>query len=77
MSVQWDFDHLSPSELEMIGHVFLALAQWKPSYTNETQGVTRVTPDGAGDSGEEFPGCNSVTEFPETAKMPPLALAKG
>jgi len=71
--IQWVFDNFSADDLVMIGHISLALAQWKPTELTETPGVTRVTPDGAGDSGDEFPGCNSVTEFPETPKMPYLA----
>lgn len=75
--IQWEFENLSPDDLVMIGHIYLALAQWKPNEPKETQGGTRVTPDGAGDSGDEFPGCNSVTEFPETPKMPYLAHVGG
>lgn len=71
--IQWVLDNFSADDLVMIGHIYLALAQWKPNEPKETPGVTRVTPDGAGDSGAEFPGCNSVTEFPETPKMPYLA----
>lgn len=71
--IRWDYDHLSPDELVMIGHVFLALAQWKPTELTETPGVTRVTPDGAGVLGDKFPGCNSVTELPSAPKMPYLA----
>lgn len=71
--IQWEFENLSPDDLAMIGHVYLALAQWKPNEPKETPGVTRGNQGGAGDSGAEFPGCNSVTEFPETPKMPYLA----
>jgi hypothetical protein len=76
-AIQWEYDHLSPDELAIIGHVFLALAQWKPNELTETQGVTRVTPDGAGDSGEKFSGGNQVTEFPAAPKMPTLAHVGG
>ena len=65
--IQWDYDHLSPDELVMIGHVYLALAQWKPNELAETPGGTRGNQDGAGDSAAELPGCNQVTEFSEVA----------
>jgi hypothetical protein len=69
----WNMKQMSAAELATMGKIYLDMAEWKLSYGLETQGVTRVTPDGAGDSGDEFPGCNSVSEFPVAPKVGILA----
>lgn len=73
----WDMAQMSAAQLATLGKLFLDMAEWKLSYGSETQGVTRGNQDGAGHSGDEFPGCNSVSEFPAAPKMPTLAHVGG
>lgn len=66
-AIHWDFSHLSPDELKVIGQVFLSLADWKQSSSPETLGVTPDNQAGVRALGDEFPSHNQVTEFPEVA----------
>lgn len=72
--IKLHFQELSPDELIMIGHVYLAMAHLKPSFHAPTPGVTRLTPDEAGDRGYSVSHPN---EFAQGAKVPYLAPIGG
>jgi len=69
----WSLEQMSAAQLATLGRIYLDMAEWKLSSRAVTLGVTRGNVDVAGDSEDELPGCNSVTEFPAAPKMPTLA----